>query len=214
MQTSESDLIVGFYFEPSAEHHAMFAWSDSTQTEEVVFLLRMLETNHMISLGEQSPIPDVVVQPRGYEQAASASERGSSAQAFVAMWFDPSMREIYELGIEAAVRESGYRPLRIDQKEHVNKIDDEIIAEIKRSQFLIADFTAQPGCPRGGVYFEAGYALALGKPVIWTCREDVIGEVHFDTRQFNHIVWRNAGDLKVRLKNRIAAVLGDGPFRQ
>ena len=32
-------------------------------------------------------------------------------------------------------------PVRIDQKERLNKIDDEIIAEIRRSRFLVADFT-------------------------------------------------------------------------
>lgn len=37
-------------------------------------------------------------------------------------------------------------------KEHANKIDDEIIAEIRRSAFLVADFTGQ----RQNVYFETG----------------------------------------------------------
>ena len=57
------------------------------------------------------------------------------SQAFVAMWFDESMDGVYENGIAPAVRRAGYDPLRIDQKEHVNKIDDEIIAEIRRSRF-------------------------------------------------------------------------------
>jgi len=35
-------------------------------------------------------------------------------------------------------------------------------------RFIVADFTGQ----RGGVYFEAGYALGLRKPVIWTCKRD------------------------------------------
>jgi hypothetical protein len=34
-----------------------------------------------------------------------------------------------------AIRDSGYEPMRIDRKEHINKIDDEIIAEIRRSCF-------------------------------------------------------------------------------
>ena len=36
--------------------------------------------------------------------------------------------------------------------EHINRIGDEIISQIRRSKFLIADFTGH----RGGVYFEAG----------------------------------------------------------
>ncbi len=62
--------------------------------------------------------------------------------------------------------------------------------------------------PRGGVYYEAGFAQGLGIPVIWTVKADHIDHVHFDTRQFNHITWTDAADLREKLKNRIGAVLG------
>ena len=62
---------------------------------------------------------------------------------------------------------------------------------------------------RQGVYFEAGYALGMGIPVIWTCRSDEIDKCHFDTRQYNHIVWETAGDLKEKLTNRILATIGN-----
>lgn len=65
----------------------------------------------------------------------------NSEQAFVAMWFDKSVDEAYDKGIEPAIRDAGYRPLRIDKKEHNNKIDDEIIREIRRSRFVVCDFT-------------------------------------------------------------------------
>lgn len=192
----------------------LFAWSDSTHDDEVIFLLRMLAESGAVQLSDNSPIPNVVVLPKGYELVRSALGEVQLDQAFVAMWFDASMANAYELGIEAAIRECGYRPLRIDQKEHVNKVDDEIIAEIRRSRFVVADFTSKPNRPRGGVYFEAGFALALEKPVIWCCRSDLIDQVHFDTRQFNHIVWADPAELKEKLKNRIGAFLGLGPFRQ
>ena len=31
--------------------------------------------------------------------------------------------------------------MRIDRKEHINKVDDEIVAETKRARFVFADFT-------------------------------------------------------------------------
>lgn len=212
VQTGENFLYLGSKSGPKA--WPLFAWSDSTHDDEVVFLLRMLEESGAVQLVDQTPIPDVVVLPKGYELVRSTSGDVQLDQAFVAMWFDPAMSDAYEHGIEAAVRETGYRPLRIDQKEHVNKIDDEIIAEIRRSRFLIADFTSERSQPRGGVYFEAGFAFALEKPVIWSCRSDLIDQVHFDTRQFNHIVWSNPSELREKLKNRIGAILGFGPFRQ
>ena len=145
----------------------------------------------------------------------------NSEQAFVAMWFDESVNEAYEKGIQPAIEESGYRPLRIDKKEHNNKIDDEIIAEIRRSRFVVCDFTCgliphngeQTAIHRGGVYYEAGFAQGLGIPVIWTCHADHIEHVHFDTRQFNHITWSTPEEIREKLRNRIGAVIGDGPLK-
>ena len=137
----------------------------------------------------------------------------ASSRAFVAMWFDDSMSEAWDHGIAPAVRDIGYEPLRIDRKEHVNKIDDEIVAEIRRARFVVADFTHGDSGARGGVYYEAGFAHGLNIPVIFTCRKDRLEEVHFDTRQYNHIVWETPDELRDQLAKRIAAVLGDGPIQ-
>ena len=101
------------------------------------------------------------------------------------MWFADAMNDPYEKGIEPAILETGFKPFLINRKPDVDKIDDEIIGEIRRSRFLIADFTPDADCkPRGNVYFEAGFARGLGLPVISTCRKDAIDDVHFDTRQY------------------------------
>jgi hypothetical protein len=154
-------------------------------------------------------------------------QQPSNEQVFVAMWFDPTMDSIYLGGIKAGIEDAGYLALKIDGKEHNNKIDDEIIAEIRRSKFVVADFTsevirkvdlpnlaADKNIARGGVYFEAGFAIGLGKPVIWTVRQDVLSFVHFDTRQFAHIVWKDSEDLRSKLSRRISATLGDGPLKK
>ena len=49
--------------------------------------------------------------------------------------------------------------------------------------------------------------------MIHTCREDRIDFVHFDNRQFNHIVWTDNAldDLHKRLTERIVAAIGEGP---
>ena len=136
-----------------------------------------------------------------------------SSKAFVAMWFDDSMDEVWENAIKPGIEDAGYEAIRIDRKEHVNKIDDEIIAELRRARFVVADFTQGDGGPRGGVYYEAGFAHGRDVPVIFSCREDVIKDVHFDTRQYNHILWeaKKLDEFRDRLKTRICAVIGDGP---
>ena len=130
-----------------------------------------------------------------------------SDQGFVVMWFDPSLDVIFNEAIEPAIDKAGYKPLRISGKQHNDKIDDQIVAEIRRSRFLVADFTGH----RGGVYYEAGLAKGLGLDVIWTCRYDEFDKIHFDTRQFNHIVWTDADQLKESLYFRILATIGKGP---
>jgi hypothetical protein len=135
------------------------------------------------------------------------TDRRDSWQAFVAMWFADEMSHAYIAGIAPALRACGYNPLRVDSVQHNGKIDDRIVAEIRKSGLLIADFTGH----RGGVYFEAGFGLGLGIPVIWTCREDDIRHAHFDTRQYNHITWKTPEELREKLLARIEATLATRP---
>jgi len=150
----------------------------------------------------------VRITPRGHIEAERQTLTApNSSQGFVAMWFNEVTNTAFQNGLRPAIEEACYTPLRIDSKEHTNKIDDEIVAEIRRSRFLVADFTGH----RGGVYFEAGFAMGLNIPVFFTCRHDQINDLHFDIRQYNTIAWTNEADLKTRLKNRIVAVIGEGP---
>lgn len=128
-------------------------------------------------------------------------------QAFVAMWFHKDLDDIWESGLKPALEQTNYIPVRLDRTEYNDKIDDRIIAEIRKSGLLVADFTGQ----RGSVYFEAGFALGLGIPVIWTCRDADAENLHFDTRQYNYIVWTDFSDLKEKLINRIEATLPNRP---
>jgi hypothetical protein len=128
---------------------------------------------------------------------------GIPGRCFVAMWFSEDTRVAYESGISPAVSDAGFKPIRIDRKEHNNEIPDEIIAEIRNCQFMVADFTGQ----RAGVYYEAGFAMGLGRAVIWCCRKDEIGKLHFDTNHKNHIDWETPEELRERLYRRIRATI-------
>ncbi len=129
----------------------------------------------------------------------------SQAVAFVAMWFDEQLSVAFESGIKPAIEnDCGFtRAIRVDREQFSERIDDRILAEIRRCRFLVADFTGH----RGGVYFEAGFALGLGKPVIWTCRGSDIEQAHFDTRQYPHLVWETHEDLRKKLTARIRALI-------
>ncbi|MBK6422872.1 MAG: hypothetical protein IPF77_11770 [Gemmatimonadetes bacterium] len=121
----------------------------------------------------------------------------------MAMWFAPELEAAWSEGFAPGITDAGFSPVRVDLVEHNGKICDRIIAEIRRSGLLVADFTGQ----RGGVYFEAGYAMGLGIPVIWTCRHDDASKLHFDTRQYNHIIWQTPQELREKLRDRILATV-------
>lgn len=211
---SSEGFTIGSEFE--AEHitwqSKVAAWTECERLDQVGDFLELMREEHLINKTLSG------LTPLGFA-ALEAVEVGKAEtkQAFVAQWFSAELDEAYEQGIAPAVRAAGYEPFRIDRKEHNNRIDDEIIAEIRRSRFLIADFTCgifeaegiRHTAARGGVYYEAGFAQGLGTPVIWMVREDCLEYVHFDTRQFAHIVWSTPEDLRIKLQNRIAAVIRD-----
>ena len=152
-------------------------------------------------------VNDLQITINGIKRLESLSRNTESKQCFVAMWLDESMNDMYNKAIKPAIKEMGYRPLRIDRKPHINKIDDELIEEIKKSRFIIADFSYGNDGIRGSVYYEAGFAKGLNIPIIFTCRKEDVKNLHFDTRQYNHIIWENKNleDLKKKLKDSIGA---------
>ena len=141
-------------------------------------------------------------------------ELGQGRQGFVAMWFDDCMKAAYECGFKPALEAAGYEALRIDRKiDLMGGVVDGILAEIRKSRFVVADFTTSTEAGvRGGVYFEAGFAYGLGIPVFLTCRKDSTKGVHFNIGHINRLEWETSEDLREQLKNRIEAVLGRGPL--
>ena len=126
-----------------------------------------------------------------------------SRDCFVAMWFDASMEEFYQCGIYKPLKEIGFNPVRVDKIEHNDRIDHVIFDLIRRSRFVVADFTGN----RAGVYYESGFASGLGLPVIHTCRRDSFNERHFDVHTINTIVYDTIEDLATDLRRRVTETI-------
>lgn len=136
------------------------------------------------------------------EECIKLLDDGITKKVFIAMSFDDSM-EVARKNIVKAVEDGGYKAMLIDVKEHNNQIVPEIYREIEESAFVIADLTGQ----RGGVYYEAGYAVAKDKPLILSCKKSTEEKPHFDVAQINTIFWEDEGDLYSRLTKRIKATI-------
>lgn len=122
-------------------------------------------------------------------------------RCFVAMWFSNELDAVYSHGFERAITECGFKAFPNKDDPTNKSVVDRILSYIRRSRFVIADFTGK----RQSVYYEAGFAAGLGREVIGCCREDWASELAFDTRHLGHVVWKNADDLYEKLASSIRA---------
>lgn len=138
-------------------------------------------------------------------------ETKANDSAFIAMWFHDTTKD-YRNAVIAAVEDCGYKAIILDQEEYNGFIMEQVVSQIKQAQFIVADFSCRPesieengkvkGGVRGGVYWEAGLAYGLNKPVIHTCKddEDSKNRRHFDIDQYNTIFWK-PDDLNTKIRN-------------
>ncbi|MFA7658336.1 MAG: hypothetical protein WCY19_02780 [Candidatus Gastranaerophilaceae bacterium] len=218
--------------DPKDDYRRFFCINDK---ELFNILYHLGETGYIEKIPHENTfrdIPDkrkIKITAEGLKYAQTLSNNMESKQCFVAMWFDDSTDELYK-SINKAVTGnpnvektdfeygSNYTIMKIDDKHHTNYIPAEIISEIKRSRFMIADLTGY----RGGVYYEAGFAEGLNIPVILTCNEMWLNEqkdadnnlihngVHFDLKQKNILFWteETLEQFQRNLVARIGEVVG------
>jgi hypothetical protein len=201
-------------YEPLAE---FCAWTELESEGDYTRFVQLIQQMDYVALNAD----EIYLSGAGCEKLDEVlSTNTDSKQVFVAQWFGgefqkDEMDKLYLDGMSKGIEGCGLglKAFRIDQKDHNGKICDEIIAEIRRSKLVVADFTcdfishdgqSHPQI-RGGVYYEAGFAHGLGLPVIFTCKKESEGVIHFDTRQYNHILWETHAELAEKLKQRIRA---------
>jgi hypothetical protein len=104
---------------------------------------------------------------------------------FIAMPFDPSFNDVYKDAILPAIRESKLVPYRVNELKVNSDIVQDIEQGIKNAAIVLADFTNK----NSNVFYEVGFARAIGKNLISATqkREDV----PFDLRQRRYIIYKN-----------------------
>ena len=127
-----------------------------------------------------------------FKKFLSYLKREDKNKVFIAMWMDDKHQPL-NTAIKEALKRAGYEGYRIDDISHNKQITEEIFRRIKKSPFVVADFTHGKDGPRGSVFYEAGYARGAGIEVIHTCKNSVLNKqrLSFDTSQFPHITWKN-----------------------
>ncbi len=190
------------------------AWSESVDYQDISRLFDYLREQGWVT-GEVSLRRDrdgnkingteairATVTAPGSHRLENLNRNADSRQAFVAMWFDSSMDPFYDTVLKPAIESAGYTPYCVNRELGVDKIIDTVKEEISRSRFLVADVTHGHDGARGSVYYEIGYAHALGLEVLFTCHESLKEKLVFDISQHLHLFWNKDDESKIR--DRIA----------
>ena len=183
---------------------------------ELLFCLRYLAEKNLIE--EDSAAPRKGPQqsagltyrltPAGWAALDAATATKTRPIAVVTLSLDKDADTLWTQGLSAGAQAAGFTAVRVDSKEHGNKINDEIVVDLRHADCVVADLTGQNPL----AYFEAGLATGLGKPVFWTCEESEARDkkIFLETRQYLVTTWTRdkLDDFSRRLAQRIEAALG------
>jgi nucleoside 2-deoxyribosyltransferase len=149
--------------------------------------------------------------PSAEARSEDAGSRITPNTAFIMMWMDREHPELDDVShtTKEVCGLFGIQAKRADDIEHDDRITEVILDHIRNSEFLVADLTGE----RPNVYYEIGFAHALGKRPILYRREG--SNLHFDLSVHNVRSYRNLMELRDLLVRRFQASLGrDLPTKQ
>lgn len=180
-------------------------WRSIEEVEdELEYMLSYLKDSNLVNIQDGSSEDDYIelaITPEGYKRVDELQKNSSYGRSvLVAMQFRGDTKALRE-SIKKGIEDAGYVPILIDEVQHNEFITPELLKHIRDSKFVVVDLTHM----NNGAYFEEGYAMGLGKPVIQLCKKGV--DLHFDIAQKNTIMWEKEDDIPLMLSNRIRATI-------
>lgn len=171
---------------------------------EAKFIIECLTGQDLIATSGNRPYVTATyftLTPHGYARIDELQKNTAKGKnVLVAMKFGEDTKSLRE-AIRAGIQSAGYIAVFIDEVQHNELITPELLKYIRDSKFVVVDLTHK----NNGAYFEEGYAMGVGKPVIQLCKQGV--KLHFDIAQKNTIIWKTEDDIPQLLQCRIVATI-------
>ncbi len=135
---------------------------------------------------------------------ASDEVRQKTNTAFIIMPIDSSKPELQDVlkSIKTICARFDISAVRADEIEHQQQITDVVLQQIRECEFLIADLSLE----RPNVYYEIGYAHAMGKRPILFRKKGT--QLHFDLSIHNAREFENMTELEKKLESYFEEVMG------
>lgn len=112
--------------------------------------------------------------------------RRDALKAFVMMPFREPFDALYkDVIFEVAARRLGFEVTRVDEIVGPGIIMDDIRQKIDEAHVVVAEISS----PNPNVFYELGYAHALGKPAVLLARREVGKDLPFDIRGYRAIFY-------------------------
>ena len=157
--------------------------------------------------GRDSPAQNEAMRSQGKEEPLPCPAP-KKKRVFTVMPFSREFDDVFFLGIQDLGQNLGLVVERADLVEHSGEIMDVVLERIKNADVVVADITGG----NANVLYEVGVAHANNVPVVLIMRAG--GEIPFDLRAFNVILYENVTRLREALSRRLCAVLRLGPELQ
>ncbi|GIP34300.1 hypothetical protein [Paenibacillus sp. J2TS4] len=169
--------------------HYSYNITYSPNLQEFIYILEELKTKKLITrIGAA-----LQLTAKGWEHAASLSDKKPNKTCFIAVPADSSLFEPFRDVVVPHMDDNGFaaviqQPAADSSPEAANPLE-----QIRQSDVVIADLTRS----HPDVYFNAGFALGLGIPVIYTCgQEDTASSI---ASPGEPLVWKTVEELADKL---------------
>jgi len=127
---------------------------------------------------------------------------------FVLMPFAKEFDDIYKYGIKGAAEDVGAYAERVDEQLFQEGILDRVFNQISKADVIVADMTGR----NPNVFYEVGYAHALGKIVLLVTQD--ADDIPFDLHNRPHVIYQGSIDtVRKELGRRLSWALDEARKR-